>query len=291
MVLPFRSRWLCVLLLLILTGCNEGRPAHIEPVPDFPLIGESFDPRASGTIRGEVVWKGPLPSVAPFEYRPKVQSPAADRQPYPNPNAPLVDGPSRGVGNAVVFLRSVDLKRSRPWDHAGVFVELSDKHLRLEQGHEQVRAAVARRGEPLTMKSSDDRLHIVRAGGAAFFSLTFTEPHKPRQRRLERKGLVELTSAVGHFWQRGYVFVDDHPYYARTDAQGRFVLPQVPTGNYQVVCWVPNWNVREQERDPETALVRFITFAPPVELEQPVNVVSESEPTLQFRVEEKMFSP
>jgi hypothetical protein len=163
--------------------------------------------------------------------------------------------------------------------------------MHLEQGRESVKTAFARRGEQLTLKPSDDSFYIVRAGGAAFFSLTLTEPNKPRQRRLLEKGLVELSSAAGHFWQRGYVFVDDHPYYARTDEQGRFAIDQVPIGNYQVVCWLPNWKVRRIERDTETGLIRHVMFGQPLELDQTVNVLPEAEPTLQFRIELNMFRP
>jgi hypothetical protein len=291
MLRPLSHRYLGVLLFLALTGCDENRPVPSELPQDVTPLGGTFDPRDTGTIRGDVIWQGALPVVAPFEYRPKVQSPSAERQAFPNPNTPVIDGPSRGVGNAVVFLRAVNPLRSKPWNHAGVFVDVADKRMRLEQGHELVHSAFARHGELLSMVSSDDRLHIVRARGAAFFSLTFTVAHKSRQRRLDQKGLIEMSSGVGHFWQRGYVFVDDHPYYTRTDAQGRFALSQVPTGDYQLVCWIPNWKVREQERDPETAVVRFVTFAPALELEQAVNVLPQSEPTLQFRVEERMFHP
>jgi hypothetical protein len=279
------------LLLLSVAGCDAESPARVEPIRDLLEIGACFEAQATGTVRGRVVWQGPIPDVASFEYRPKLESPSAEREAFPNTNALAVDAESRGVANAVVFLREVDRKRSRPWDHAGVFVELMGKTLRLEQGNESVRTAFARRGEPLTINSTDSQLHVLRAGGAAFYSLTFMEPHKPRQRRLDQKGLVELTSAVGHFWQHGYVFVDDHPYYARTDSQGRFVLPRVPEGDYRLVCWIPNWKVKEQERDTESGLVRFLTFAPALELEQTVNVLPGSEPTVQFLVEQKLFSP
>jgi hypothetical protein len=277
------------LVAFSLSGCLDERPQPVTPEASVTEIGRAFDPNCVGTIRGEVVWQGPLPSVPPFEFRPKPQSPVADRKYFPNPNSPVVDGPSRGVGNAVVFLRSVDLVRSKPWDHAGVFVELSRKRLRLEQGDKEVRAGSARRGEPLTMKSADDNLYIVRAGGAAFFSLTFAEPRKPRQRRMEENGLVELSSAAGHYWHRAYILVDEHPYYTHTDVRGRFVLDRVPEGNYQVVCWIPNWQVKEHERDPETSSVRFVTFGKPLEIEQSVNVLPGSEPTLQFRVGEHLF--
>jgi hypothetical protein len=202
-----------------------------------------------------------------------------------------VDGISQGVGNAVVFLRSVDLPHSKPWDHPGVFVELSAKQMRVEQGHETVRTAIARRGERLSMQSKDDSFYVVRSAGTAFFGLTFVEPHKPRQRRLTKKGLIELSSAAGHFWQRGYVFVDDHPYYTRTDARGRFTLDHVPQGDYQIVCWMPNWRVKRQERDTESSLIRFVTLGPPLERVQTVVVRPGSEPSIQFLVDEKLFHP
>jgi hypothetical protein len=280
-----------LLVAVTLPGCLDESPQPVTTEPSVTEIGQAFDPRSSGTIRGEIVWLGPLAAVPPFEYRPKPESPVADRKYYSNPNAPVVDAPTQGVGNAVVFLRSVDPARSKPWDHAGVFVELSRRQLRLEQGDGKVRAAFARRGEPLTMKSADDILYIVRAGGAAFFSLTFAEPREPRQRRLEQKGLVELSSAAGHYWQRAYVFVDDHPYYTRTDARGGFLLERVPEGNYQVVCWLPNWHVKEHERDPETSSLRFVTFGKPLEIEQSVSVLPRSESILRFQVGEQLLRP
>jgi hypothetical protein len=280
-----------VLFTVAFAGCEGERTRAVESiVSPFP-IGQAFNLRETGTILGEVVWQGPVPTVPPLEFRPKPESPKTDCHHFPNPNEPVVDGDSQGVANAVVFLRSVDLSRCRPWDHAGVFVELSAKCMRLEQGNESVRAAFARRGERLTLKSVDETLYVAHAGGAAFFSLTFAEPNKPRQRLLPKNGIVELSSAVGHFWQRGYVFVDDHPYYTRTDTRGRFMLDRVPSGDYQVVCWLPNWKKRDHERDTETSLIRFIHFGPALELEQAVNVLPTSKATLRFILNEKMFLP
>jgi hypothetical protein len=252
-------------------------------------IGQRFDKAATGTIRGQVLWQGTLAHVSPLEYRPRLESPVSEREYYPNPHAPMVDPVSLGLGNAVVFLRQVELSHSKPWDHAGVFVVLSGKKLRLEQGTERIGVAFARRGEPLTMKSGDEALYILRGGGASFFSLTFAEPHRPRQRFLEKTGLVELSSAAGHFWQHAYVFVDDHPYYTRTDPQGRFCMDQVPPGEYQVVCWVPNWSVPGHERDPETGVIRTVRFGQPLELAEAVNVLPGTEPTLQFLISSEMF--
>ena len=40
-----------------------------------------------------------------------------------------------------------------------------------------------------------------------------------------------------HSWMRGWVVVAPHPFYALTDAQGRFTLDHVPAGQYTVRVW------------------------------------------------------
>lgn len=40
-----------------------------------------------------------------------------------------------------------------------------------------------------------------------------------------------------HSWMRGWVVVASHPFYALTDAQGRFKLDNVPAGQYTVRVW------------------------------------------------------
>jgi len=40
-----------------------------------------------------------------------------------------------------------------------------------------------------------------------------------------------------HPWMSGYVRVFDHPYYALTDDDGKFTIPNAPVGNYSIVAW------------------------------------------------------
>jgi hypothetical protein len=189
-----------------------------------------------------------------------------------NPNAPHVDPSSRGVGNAVVFLRGVDLRRAKPWDHPPVCVEQRGRQFHILQGKLDSRFGVVRRGESIDMVSREPVFHSLHASGAAFFTLAFPDPDDPCSRRFSGSGVVELTSAAGHYPMRAYLFVDEHPYYARTDSQGRFALEQVPPGRYEVVGWMANWIESRYERDPETNLPTRLFFRPPVQQIRTVTV-------------------
>jgi len=132
------------------------------------------------------------------------------------------------------------------------------------------------------MISSDSYFHSLHAGGASFFTLAFPDPDQPLSRPLMERGVVELTSAAGYYWMRAYVLVDDHPYYTRTDSDGRFTLDQVPPGKYEVVCWMPSWLEDRHERDPESGLITRLFFQPPVTLVQKVELGKQETKEIRF---------
>lgn len=253
-----------LLTLSAVFGCH---PDESGPTPVADRVVNEFDSSSAGTIQGRVTWEGALPVVSPLAVKPNPLGVEIlqRRQLWPNPNAPQIDALSRAVRGAVVFLRGVDPRRAHPWTHPPVVVEQRDYRFVVRQGDAEVSTGFVRRGDAVTLVSGEDVFHSLHADGSAFFTLTFPDPHRPRQRKLERTGVVELTSAAGYFWMRTYLLVDEHPYYTRTDADGRFTLPEVPPGHYEVVCWLPNWNPRRRERDPESGHVTRLYFQPPIE--------------------------
>lgn len=270
-----------------LLGCGDARP-ETPAISEAPSESEttSFNPATAADIRGQVLWSGDIPQIAPIEVLPNPLSvePFLRKQVRENPNAPEIDPRSKAVRNAVVFLRGVDPRQARPWDQPSVRVEQSSSRLHVLQGEADARSGFVRRGDKIRMVSREPIFHVLRARGAAFFSLAFPDPEQPLERVLHEKGIVELSSAAGCFWLRAYLFVDDHPYYTRTDAQGRFVLPHVPPGRYEVVCWMPNWIKVGHERDPESSFIKNITFGKALERTAPVTVEKNKSEEVLFRV-------
>lgn len=278
-----------VAILLALTSCEyEAEPLPIvlnEPAAPVVDASSHFDASKCGSITGRVTWAGEIPKPEPFLFG----MPATDGNfavaMIPSPNAPVIDPSNRAVKDAVVFLRGIDPARSKPWDLPPVRVEMKDRNIRVLQGESSGRVGFLRRGDTIEMKSAEPVFHVLRARGAAFFSLTFPRPESPLTRTLDTAGRVELSSGSGFYWASADLFVSDHPYWTRTDSAGRYTFTNVPDGECELVAWLPNWTVVKTDRDPETGLITRQTYGPPIEVKRTTRVApaQKSEADLQLK--------
>src|SRR5262245_29090372 len=268
-----------------LSGCSDTAAENPPPKPNA-AASTLFDPTTGGGISGQVVWQGDLPASEWLEMR--TDPPVARGQRTPNPNQPQVDPASKGVGNAVVFLRGVDTRKTRPWDHPPVRIEMRDFTLHIHQGEAVRPVGFVRAGDGVEFVSRDP-FHALEIRGAAFFSLRFVDANVTTQRTVTNRGLVDLTSAAGYYWMRAYLFVDEHPYYPHTDIEGRFHLKQVPPGEYQLVCWMANDRIARRERDPENGLVTRLVYGPPLEIERTVTIRTAQSTDVSFSIQREMF--
>jgi hypothetical protein len=53
---------------------------------------------------------------------------------------------------------------------------------------------------------------------------------------LTKTGLIEVT-CDSHPWMHGYIQVLDHPYAAVSNADGEFVIKDIPPGTYAIETW------------------------------------------------------
>jgi len=141
------SVWLA---LRICAGCT-GIPAPAEPSDVPTTLGQSFDPAASGAIHGRVVWEGDIPVAEQFLVRAIAFNPYLHKNParYSTPHLPRVNSQNRGVADAVVFLRGIDPRRSRPWDHTRARVEFHERQLQIAQGNTRSDVGFVRRGDSI----------------------------------------------------------------------------------------------------------------------------------------------
>jgi hypothetical protein len=279
--------WL--LTLLIVAGC-EAKAATEAPgiaVPGADLAS-AFNPAQTGTICGTVFWDGAVPELLPERF---FATPTLPGSIHAHPHLPCVDSASRGLREAVVYLRRVDPRRARAWPHGPVRIEHAQREMRVLQDGQSVTSGFLRRGDEIEAVSRDNEYHCLRGRGASFFALALPDRDVVSRRRLEETGIVELTSGAYFFWMNAHLFVVEHPYYTRSDAQGRFMLEQVPAGNYEIVCWLPSWIVRSRERDPESGLVCRLVLAPPCEQQRTLQVESGQTSRVLFNWSRERMRP
>jgi hypothetical protein len=92
-------------------------------------------------------------------------------------------------------------------------------------------------GTIVDFPNSDTKFHNV-------FSLSKTHPFdlgryppgKTGSERFDRPGLVRVFCDI-HSHMSAYILVFSHPYFAVTDVDGRYEIPNVPAGAYTVMLW------------------------------------------------------
>lgn len=262
------STWKLLLFLALLSGgCSSDIPAlEADSATTSVEPGLTFDATRCGRITGRVKWSGPIPKPSGFLYGvPRAEGAGFEFRTAENPNRPLIEPHSHAVADAVVFLRWVAPTASRSWDLAPVQVEMGNGQITVIQGQHRGRVGFVRRGDAISVSSTDKSYHLLRGRGDAFFGLALPEPGKPVTRTLTKPGRVELSSGTGLYWACADLFVSDHPYYTLTDIDGGFAFDHVPEGGVEVVVWMPGWQPARLERDPDSTQVARQSYARPIE--------------------------
>ena len=225
---------------LLLAGAVLTMACSGSSSPAPAASGTVVDPAIAGSIQGRARFEGqtPAPEVARIDAdKDCVSLNGADRLPV---DAVLV-GEDGGLQNVFVYVKSGLEKASFPIPNDPVVVE--------QQRCRYVpRVVGVRVGQPLQIRNGDPLLHNVRSDSEVnqpfnqgqpvqgmVFAHTFTT----------REVMVPVTCDV-HKWMRTYVGAVEHPYYAVTDAAGRFTLPDLPPGTYTLAAWHERLGTREQ---------------------------------------------
>lgn len=92
-------------------------------------------------------------------------------------------------------------------------------------------------GTRVTFPNSDEVRHnVFSPTRGAEFDLGSYPLGSSRSRTFDTPGVVTLLCNV-HAEMSSYVIVTETPYFAVTDREGRFSIPTVPPGHYQLVAW------------------------------------------------------
>jgi hypothetical protein len=192
-----------------------------------------------GTLKGQVLWGGDTPP-APKEL---VAKGKAEKNPdICAVKAPIlserlvVDPASKGVKNVIIYLPkptaiNEDAKKTKAAALSKIIFDQKDC---VFEPH--VLAWMV--GVPITLKSSDPTNHNV---NSKLKNTAFNETIAPGQSQVKTPAAAERIPASVvcdiHSWMTSWWMVLDHPYFAVTDANGYYEIPNVPAGTQKVVVW------------------------------------------------------
>ncbi|MDZ7290582.1 MAG: hypothetical protein ONB44_03205 [candidate division KSB1 bacterium] len=172
------------------------------------------------------------------------------------PDETLLIHKKGGIRNVLVFIANIT-----PETLPALDLELETKACRF---HPHVLALGV--GSQLVIRNSDPILHSVHARLREFipgwdktstldifndteetyFHFAFPQKNAVAVQKLEKPGLLRLRSDSGHDWMSGYVLVMPHRYFTVTNTEGKFELPELPPGQYDLVMWHEKLGVKRQ---------------------------------------------
>ena len=261
---------------LALGACSEDpRPADRRPSGELASEGrgapappryEVVEVTQSGTIRGNVRWRGERPETPRFEV--EVHREACGES---QPSRALRISERGGVADVVV---SLDARRG-----AALATPTRPPVIDNVASRFEPHVSVVGVGWPLIFRNSDGVLHNVHgyAGDDTVLDLGLPEQGAEEERSLSAPGVVRVVCDAGHGWQEAWIHAFDHPYFGKTDDEGRFQLAAVPPGQYTLRLWHEGWRMGGRRAGRPR-------YSSPVELSRSVAVSTQQETAVDFEL-------
>ncbi len=248
---------------------------------DYGILTQSpyqeIEVKDGGTIHGIVRLRGDASEIENFEITKNADYCGNDK-----PSPRLVVGESNGVQNTVVSIEGIT---------QGKKIDRDITHVLDQRDCEYApHVLILPLGEPLEILNSDPILHNVhgytlRERRRSIFNIAQPVQGQRvliRAKRFRSPGLVLTTCDAGHAWMSGYIVVAEHPYYTLTDANGAFILDNVPPGSYRLRTWHEGVSVIETEV--EHGKPKKYHFEQPYEITQEVIILPNGEVRVEFEL-------
>lgn len=143
----------------------------------------------------------------------------------------VVVDPENGVKGAFVYVKKGLEGRRFPMPPAVVL-----KH---DKALFQPRILGLRAGQDLKIRNEDDFLHCTHAFPYNNREFNFGQRSRGMEetKRFDHVEIMVPVKCDVHPWERGWIGVIDHPFFAITESGGTFELKDVPPGRYTIEVW------------------------------------------------------
>jgi plastocyanin len=95
---------------------------------------------------------------------------------------------------------------------------------------------VITQGDTVKFQNHDTVAHNVYSPDGTAFNLGTFKPNEDRSHTFDEPGPYEQLCSI-HPEMLAHIWVNQNPYAAAVDAKGRYAIPDVPAGSYQLAVW------------------------------------------------------
>ena len=210
------------------TSSTSAKPSSPSATPE----GQKVDTATAGEVKGVAMLDGAVPPNQAIKMN---ADPVCVKQ-NSSPQAQetyMVSADGKNLGNVFVYVKD-GLGANYVFDTPTETARIDQKNCRY---HPHVFGM--RVNQPLEIVNSDPTLHNIHAmpkGNAEFNNGQPIQGMKMSHTFDKQEVMVPFKCDV-HGWMNAYVGVMNHPYFAVTDKDGKFSLPQLPPGTYTIEAW------------------------------------------------------
>lgn len=106
-------------------------------------------------------------------------------------------------------------------------------------------------GQDVDIKNLDGTLHNVHTykGTDSWFNQGQPKDSPAIDKPMPDDPTIVKFACDVHPWMRGFVIVTDHPFFAVSDADGKFQIDKIPAGSYTVEAWHPHYGLKTGKLD------------------------------------------
>jgi len=178
-----------------------------------------------GSISGKVKFQGTAPARKALEVTKDKEVCGA----HQIMNEDLVVSSDGGLENAVVSITSIS--KGKAFDAAAPVLD--------QKGCVYIpHVLLSPAGATIKINNDDGILHNIHTYSTKNPPINRAQPKfkKTMDEKFDQPEVIKVTCDA-HGWMQGWLVVQDHPYYAKTDSTGAFKLTDVPPGDYELKVW------------------------------------------------------
>jgi hypothetical protein len=239
-----------VLVFVVLAGCSQAdQPAVVKkPAPVIPPIEErlafqavpaAFVQAGGNTLTGTVTWADAVPVMAPLNLGASADKATCEKKGPVMDETSIVNPKNKGLRDVFVWLEPME--KGAKFTIPANLAKPATPQVVLDQPNCAFipHALAMREGQMLVAKNTSGIAHNFKWQGIVDGNAgnKLLPPGGEVEIELKADRLPITIECNIHPWMKGYVRVYDHPYFAVTDADGKFTIADAPAGACKLKIW------------------------------------------------------